>query len=78
MPAAEGEGEGRGEPAICAAHTAAAAGTNETVWTDFFVTAALKRRRGAVGIPFETGEAGNNATRQELKERILSPHGKFA
>ena len=42
------------EPAICAAHTAATG--KGTVWTDFFVTAALKRKRGAVGMPFETGE----------------------
>ena len=64
------------EPAICAAHTAAAAAATgkETVWTDFFVTAALKRKRGAVGMPFETGEGGrevgnNERAEQELKER---------
>ena len=44
---------------------------NGTVWTDFFVSAALKRKRGAVGKEFhsklERGhrerEVGNNAPR---------------
>ena len=56
----------RGACYLCSAHSG---DEKETVWTDFFVTAALKRKRGAVGMPFETGEVGNNErAEQELKE----------
>ena len=47
---------------MCSAHSG---DEKETVWTDFFVTAALKRKRGAVGMPFETGEGGRWATTSE-------------
>ena len=60
---------------MCSAHSdGGGKRRKETVWTDFFVTAALKRKRGAVGMPFETGEGGrevgnNERAEQELKER---------